>query len=90
MLPGVTGRSLVDGYPEVKAELSALLAEYGRGGARDKAREKRGKLGKMPTIVLVEISRMGLAWMLGPEAMIPALQKILPSVPVAGLGVFTT
>lgn len=28
--------------------------------------------------------------MRGPEAMVPALQKILPSTPFAGLGVFTT
>jgi hypothetical protein len=28
--------------------------------------------------------------MRGPQAMIPALQKILPPTPFAGLGVFTT
>lgn len=56
----------------------------------NKAVEKARQAGKMPTIVLVDISRTGWAWMRGPEAMIPALQKILPSTPFAGLGVFTT
>jgi len=56
----------------------------------NKAREKARQAGKMPTIVLVDISRTGWSWMRGPQAMIPALQKILPSTPIAGLGVFTT
>lgn len=56
----------------------------------NKAKEKAKQADKMPTIVLLDMSRTGWAWMRGPEAMIPALQKILPSTPFAGLGVFTT
>lgn len=56
----------------------------------NKAREKARQAGKMPTIVLIDISRTGWAWMRGPEAMIPALQRILPATPLVGLGIFTT
>jgi len=56
----------------------------------NKAKEKARQAGKMPTIVLLDMSRTGWAWMRRPQAMIPALQKILPSTPFAGLGVFTT
>jgi hypothetical protein len=56
----------------------------------NKAREKARQADKMPAIVLVDVSRTGWSWMRGPQAMIPALQKILPSTPFAGLGVFTT
>jgi hypothetical protein len=56
----------------------------------NKAKEKARQADMMPTIVLLDMSRTGWAWMRGPEAMIPALQTILPSTPFAGLGVFTT
>jgi hypothetical protein len=56
----------------------------------NKAKEKARQAGKMPTVVLVDISRTGWAWMRGPQTMIPALQRILSSTPFAGLGVFTT
>jgi hypothetical protein len=56
----------------------------------NKAKEKARQADKMPTIVLLDMSRTGWAWMRGPEAMLPALQKMLPSTPFAGLGVFTT
>ena len=56
----------------------------------NKAVEKARQADKMPTIVLLDMSRTGWAWMRGPEAMVPALQKILPSTPFAGLGAFTT
>jgi hypothetical protein len=70
-------------------ELTAHMADVERE-IQNKAMEKARQAGKMPTIVLVDISRTGWAWMRGPEAMVPALQKILPSTPFAGLGVFTT
>jgi hypothetical protein len=70
-------------------DLSAHMADVERE-IENKAREKARQAGKMPTIVLVDISRTGWSWMRGPQAMIPALQKILPSTPFAGLGVFTT
>jgi hypothetical protein len=44
----------------------------------------------MPTIVLVDISRVGWAWMRGPQDLFPVLQRILPSTPFIGLSVFTT
>jgi hypothetical protein len=56
----------------------------------NKAREKARQAGKMPTIVLVDISRTGCVWMRGPQDLLPALQRILPSTPFVGLGVFTT
>jgi hypothetical protein len=70
-------------------ELTAHMADVERE-IQNKATEKARQAGKMPTIVLVDMSRTGWAWMRGPEAMVPALQKILPSTPLAGLGVFTT
>ena len=56
----------------------------------NKAAEKARQAGKMPTILLLDMSRTGWAWMRGPQAMIPALQRVLPSTPFAGLGVFFT
>jgi hypothetical protein len=70
-------------------DLTAHMADVERE-IENKAREKARQAGKMPTIVLVDISRTGWSWMRVPQAMIPALQKILPSTPFAGLGVFTT
>ena len=70
-------------------DLTAHMADVERE-IENKAREKARQAGRMPTIVLVDISRTGWSWMRGPQAMIPALQKILPSTPFTGLGVFTT
>lgn len=70
-------------------DLTAHMTDVERE-IENKAREKARQAGKMPTIVLVDISRTGWSWMRGPQAMIPAVQKILPSTPFAGLGVFTT
>lgn len=69
--------------------LSAHMADVEREIA-NKAAEKARQAGKMPTIILVDMSRTGWAWMRGPQAMIPALRRILPSTPFAGLGVFFT
>lgn len=69
--------------------LTAHMADVEREIA-NKAAEKARQADKMPTIVLLDMSRTGWAWMRGPEAMIPALRKILPSTPSAGLGVFFT
>jgi hypothetical protein len=69
--------------------LSAHMADVERE-ITNKAAEKARQAGKMPTIVLLDMSRTGWAWMRGPEAMIPALRQILPSTPFAGLGVFFT
>ena len=69
--------------------LTAHMADVEREIA-NKAAEKAKQADRMPTIVLLELSRTGWAWMRGPQAMIPALQKILPSTPFAGLGVFFT
>ena len=70
-------------------ELTAHMADVERE-IENKAVEKARQADNMPTIVLLDMSRTGWAWMRGPEAMVPALQKILPSTPFAGLGVFTT
>lgn len=70
-------------------DLTAHMGEVERE-IQNKAEEKARQAGKMPTIVLLDMSRTGWAWMRGPQAMIPALEKILPSTPFAGLGVFTT
>ena len=69
--------------------LTAHMADVERE-IENKAKEKARQADKMPTIVLLDMSRTGWAWMRGPQAMIPALQKILPATPFAGLGVFTT
>lgn len=70
-------------------ELTAHMADVERE-IENKAKEKAKQAGKMPTIVLLEMSRTGWAWIRGPEAMVSTLQKILPSTPFVGLGVFTT
>jgi hypothetical protein len=69
--------------------LTAHMADVERE-IENKAKEKARQADKMPTIVLLDMSRTGWAWMRGPQAMIPALQKIVPSTPFAGLGVFFT
>jgi hypothetical protein len=69
--------------------LSAHMADVEREIA-NKAAEKARQADKMPTIVLLDMSRTGWAWMRGSEAMIPALRQTLPSTPFAGLGVFFT
>jgi hypothetical protein len=69
--------------------LTAHMADVERE-IENKAKEKARQADMMPTIVLLDMSRTGWAWMRGPQAMIPALQKILPSTPFAGLGGFTT
>jgi hypothetical protein len=69
--------------------LTAHMADVEREIA-NKATEKATQAGTMPTMVLLDMSRTGWAWMRGPQAMIPALQRILPSTPFAGLGVFFT
>lgn|GEM_PF-2061516 len=69
--------------------LSAHMADVEREIA-NKAAEKARQAGKMPTIVLLDMSRTGWAWMRGPQGMIPALRQTLSSTPFAGLGVFFT
>jgi hypothetical protein len=69
--------------------LSAHMADVERE-ITNKAAEKARQADKMPTIVLVDMSRTGWAWMRGPQAMIPALRRILPSTSFTGLGVFFT
>ena len=71
-------------------EMAGRRSRWSSAAAQNKAREKARQAGRMPTIVLVDISPTGWSWMRGPQAMIPALQKILSSTPFAGLGVFTT
>ena len=57
---------------------------------KNKAAEKSRQAAKMPTLLLVDMSRVGWSWMRGTGPWIDALRRVLVTTPFVGLGVFFT
>ena len=56
----------------------------------NKVAEKTRQAQKIPTILMVDMSRVGGGWMRGAEQWIPSLRRALVDTPFVGLGVFFT